>query len=231
MLREVIFDTETTGLDPLKGDRLVELGCVEVIDYVPTGKNFHAYLNPERAVHKDAERIHGLSDKFLKDKPLFKDVVDDFLAFVGDSQLVAHNANFDMGFINAELSRLSRPPIPASRVIDTLPLARKKFPNQSNTLDALCARFNIDLSDRTKHGALLDSELLAAVYLELKGGKQKTLGLEAEMPKAKIIVSHPNPEIAAALTANRILLQISKEESAAHEALVKGIGDKALWLK
>ena len=177
MLREIVIDTETTGLDPSNGDRLIELGCVEIVNRIPTGREFHRYLNPERDIHPDAVAVHGLTREFLKDKPLFKDVADEFLEFIGDAPLVAHNASFDIGFINAELARLPRPPLALDRVVDTLALARRRHPAGPNSLDALCKRYGIDTSERTKHGALMDSLLLANVYVELLGERQATLGL------------------------------------------------------
>jgi len=176
-MREIVFDTETTGLNPLGGDRIVEIGCVELFNRLPTGETFHVYLNPERDMPEAAFRVHGLSVEFLSDKPLFTDIAQDFIDFIGDAALVAHNASFDMGFINAELVRVNRPIIDSERVIDTLQIARRKHPFGPNSLDALCQRYNIDNSKRTKHGALLDSEILAEVYIELTGGRQADLGL------------------------------------------------------
>src|SRR5690606_19514629 len=180
IMREIVLDTETTGLDPYSGHRLVEIGCVELKNHVPTGEFYHVYINPERDVPEGAFNVHGLSEEFLRDHPLFKDVVDDFLNFIGDDPLVIHNAKFDMKFLNAELEWLERDPIPYSQAIDTLAMARKKFPGSPATLDALCKRFDVDNSSRHKHGALIDSELLAAVYLELIGGKQPGLSLDVE---------------------------------------------------
>ncbi|MFJ5488482.1 DNA polymerase III subunit epsilon, partial [Hansschlegelia beijingensis] len=176
-MREIVLDTETTGLDPLTGDRVVEIGCVELLNRIPTGATFHVYLNPERDMPEEAFRVHGLSAEFLSDKPRFADVADDFLAFVAEGALVIHNASFDMAFLDAELKRLGRAPIGRERVVDTLMLARRKNPGGANSLDALCQRYGIDNSRRTKHGALLDSEILAEVYLELLGGRQASLGL------------------------------------------------------
>ena len=176
MLREIVMDTETTGLDPANGDRLIELGCIEIVNRIPTGREFHRYLNPERDIHRDAVAVHGLTAEFLKDKPLFKDVADEFLEFIGDAPLVAHNATFDVGFLNAELERASRPPLRLDRVVDTLVLARRRHPAGPNSLDALCKRYGIDNSKRTKHGALMNSLLLASVYVELLGERQATLG-------------------------------------------------------
>lgn len=176
-MREIVLDTETTGLNPLEGDRVVEIGCVELLNRISTGNTFHVYLNPERDMPEEAFRVHGLSSEFLSDKPRFSEVVDDFLAFIAEGSLVIHNAAFDMGFLNHELSRLGRRAIGSERVIDTLMLARRKNPGGQNSLDALCQRYGIDNSRRTKHGALLDSEILAEVYLELLGGRQASLGL------------------------------------------------------
>ena len=178
-MREIALDTETTGLDPYSGHRIVEIGAVEMVNHVRTGSHFHTYLNPERDMPREAEQIHGLSADFLRDKPLFRTVAGALLEFLGDAPLVIHNAGFDMKFLNAELEKLGRPRLPADRAVDTVPLARQKFPGQPANLDALCRRFGIDLSARTKHGALLDAELLADVYLELRGGRQSSLGLQA----------------------------------------------------
>ncbi len=175
MTREIVLDTETTGLDPFSGHRMVEIGCVELMGHIPTGNHFHTYLNPERDMPREAENVHGLSAEFLKDKPLFKTVARAFLEFIGDAPLVIHNAGFDLKFLNAELDTLGLPLIKPERAIDTVLIARKMFPGSPANLDALCKRFNIDTSARTKHGALLDAELLADVYLELKGGRQSTL--------------------------------------------------------
>jgi DNA polymerase-3 subunit epsilon len=181
-MREIVMDTETTGLDPLRGDRLVEIGCLEIFNRMPTGQTFHVYVNPERDMPQEAFNVHGLSAEFLSTKPLFHEVVDDFMAFIGDSPLVIHNGMFDLGFINAELDRIKRPPVPRDRLVDTLLLARRKHPGVSNKLDDLCARYAIDNSRRTKHGALLDSELLAEVYIDLIGARQSQLILADEAP-------------------------------------------------
>lgn len=179
-MREIVFDTETTGLNPAGGDRMVEIGCIEMFNRVETGKHFHAYFNPERLMPSDAEAVHGLTNVFLSDKPLFADRVEDLLAFIGDSPLVAHNAAFDFSFLNYELERCGRAIICGSRMVDTLTLARTRHPGAKHSLDALCVRFGIDRSHRVKHGALLDAELLAQVYVELTGGRQIGLGLVAE---------------------------------------------------
>jgi DNA polymerase III subunit epsilon len=178
--RHIAFDTETTGLDPAAGHRIVEIGCVEMVGYVRTGKHFHVYLNPERDIPPEAQKVHGLSREFLADKPRFADIAEEFVRFVGDSVLVAHNASFDMKFINHELKTLGHSPFPTTQSIDTLLMARKKYPGQPASLDALCRRFQIDLSARTLHGALLDAELLCDVYLELMGGRQSSFGLAVQ---------------------------------------------------
>ena len=183
-MREICFDTETTGLDPKDGHRLVEIGCVELVNRVPTGEVYHIYLNPERDMPTEAFNVHGLSEAFLADKPLFADIVEDFLAFVGDGILVIHNASFDMKFVNAELKASGRPTLPMSQTIDTVAMARAKFPGAAASLDALCKRFEIDNSARTKHGALLDAELLAEVYIELTGGRQVGLSFADDSAKA-----------------------------------------------
>ena len=179
-MREIVLDTETTGLDPLRGDRLVEIGCVEMVNRMATGQTYHVYLNPERDMPQEAFAVHGLSTEFLADKPLFAQIVDEFLAFIGNAPLIIHNASFDIGFINAELERIARPPVPRDRLVDTLLLARRKHPGVSNRLDDLCSRYAIDNSKRTKHGALLDAELLAHLYIEMTGGRQIGLGLSAD---------------------------------------------------
>jgi len=178
-MREIVLDTETTGFDPLQGHRVVEIGCVELFNHIATGKTFHAYLNPERDMPTEAAMVHGLSEEFLADKPVFSQVVDDFLTFIGDAPLVIHNAAFDMNFINAEFTRCGYKRLPMERAIDTVMMARKKFPGAPASLDALCKRFGVDLSIRKLHGALLDSQLLAEVYLELLGGRQPDLAIAA----------------------------------------------------
>lgn len=179
-MREIVFDTETTGLNPLGGDRMVEIGCIEIVNRIETGRHFHAYFYPERDMPFEAEMVHGLTSAFLSDKPLFAEKVDELLAFIEDSPLVAHNAGFDFGFLNTELERCGRGAVPLSRMVDTLTLARSRHPGAKHSLDALCMRFGIDRSHRVKHGALLDAELLAQVYVELTGGRQIGLGLVAE---------------------------------------------------
>ena len=215
MKREIILDTETTGLDPYSGHRIIEIGCVEVISGIRSGAFFHTYLNPERDVPDEAYRVHGIATEFLKDKPVFAEKVDDFLEFIGGDPLVIHNAGFDMRFINAELERLGFPALPMTRAIDTVLIARKKFPGSPASLDALCKRFEIDLSQRTKHGALLDAELLADVYLELMGGRQVALLLEEEKTSvsvsAEIVALPPRearefPVVAGELEAHMLML-------------------------
>src|SRR4030081_3733919 len=179
-MREIVLDTETTGLDPLRGDRLVEIGCIEIYNRMPTGQTFHRYINPERDMPAEAFKVHGLSSEFLSSKPLFTEVVEEFLEFIGDAPLVIHNASFDISFINAELDRIKRQPVSRERLVDTLLLAPRKHPGVSNRLDDLCARYAIDNSRRTKHGALLDAELLAEVYIDLIGARQSQLILAAE---------------------------------------------------
>jgi DNA polymerase-3 subunit epsilon len=178
-MREIALDTETTGLDPASGHRVVEIGCVELVNHVPSGRECHSYLNPERDMPAGAFEVHGLSVEFLADKPLFAAIVDQFMAFIEDAPLVIHNAEFDLKFLNAELARLERPILERGRTVDTLAMARRKFPGAQASLDALCRRFEIDISARDKHGALLDAQLLASVYLELSGGRQPSLGLAA----------------------------------------------------
>jgi DNA polymerase-3 subunit epsilon len=223
-MREIVFDTETTGLDPYQGDRLVEIGCVELVNGFPTGNSFHYYLNPQRDMPEGAFKVHGLSSEFLKDKPFFADICDEFLAFVGDAPLIAHNAMFDLGFINAELERCKKGALQRERLIDTLMLARRRYPAGPNKLDDLCGRFSIDLSRRTKHGALLDAELLAVVYVELTGKRQARLGLmdtgvSATQQVVVTIRVRPAP----------LPPRISDAEREAHLAFVSTLGDKAIW--
>lgn len=201
-MREIVFDTETTGLDPFQGDRVVEIGCVELINHVPTGRTYHQYINPERSLSEEVVAVHGLTEQFLSDKPKFSEIVDEFLAFIGsDSMLVAHNASFDMKFLNAELSWVGYSPLSYDRVIDTLILARKKFPGSRVNLNELCKRFHIDNSARTVHGALLDSELLADVYLELLGGREPGLILDKKIPVQTI--ENKSVQIASVQTLQR----------------------------
>jgi DNA polymerase-3 subunit epsilon len=228
MLREIVIDTETTGLDAAGGDRLIEIGCVEIINRIPTGREFHHYLNPEREVHAEAIAVHGLSTQFLKDKPLFKDVAVEFLAFLGDAALVAHNASFDLGFINAELARLSCPPLAGERMVDTLMLARRKHPAGPNSLDSLCKRYGIDNSQRTHHGALLDALLLAAVYVELLGERQATLGLEPSQLSDRPVGAGAGK---AAQRPEPLPPRIDREVEIRHQEFIKTLGPQALWLQ
>jgi DNA polymerase-3 subunit epsilon len=226
MIREIVFDTETTGLDPYQGHRLLEIGCIELVNRFPSGKAFHRYVNPERDVPAEAIAIHGLSAEFLKGKPVFAEIAGDLLAFIGDAPLVAHNAAFDLGFLNAELDRVQHPPIARDRLVDTLMLARRKYPGGANRLDDLCVRFGIDNSRRTKHGALLDAELLAEVYLELIDARQAQLGLVAAS-------AAPAATRAAAgaiwMRPIALLPRLTDEERAAHRALIAELGAKAIW--
>lgn len=223
MSREIVLDTETTGLDPKRGDRIVEIGCVEVVNRFLTGRTFHCYINPERSMPPEAFAVHGLSDGFLKDKPKFAEVAGAFLDFIGDAQLVIHNAAFDMGFINHELQKIGRDAIGMDRVVDTVMLARRKHPGQQNSLDALCDRYGVDRSKRTRHGALLDSELLAEVYAELTGGRQQALALAQTRTELVITTGErrerrrPPPSL------------LTEEEREAHRTLVASLGPKALW--
>lgn len=227
-MREIVLDTETTGFDAQTGDRIVEIGCIELVNHIPTGRHYHVYINPERAMPEDAFKVHGLSDDFLKDKPVFAAVAAEFVAFVGEDPLVIHNASFDIGFLNAELARLGGlPHIAMERAIDTVRLARQKFPGAQVSLDALCKRFNIDNSARTKHGALLDAELLAEVYLELIGGRQQGLGLAGLDGDGRGIVALQAPRGPARPPRPHAA---SEAELAAHAAFVAKLKD-ALWLK
>jgi len=224
-MREIVFDTETTGLDPYQGDRLVEIGCVELVNGVPTGHSFHYYLNAERDVPDAAFQVHGLSVEFLKDKPLFADICEEFLAFVADAPLVAHNAMFDLGFINAELERCKKILLQRDRLVDTLMLARRRYPAGPNSLDHLCTRFSIDTSRRTKHGALLDAELLAEVYVELTGKRQARLSLVDE----PIAISAQGVVTIVRVRPTPLLPRINAAEREAHRAFVATLGEKAIW--
>src|SRR5262245_37625717 len=225
-MREIVLDTETTGLDPYQGHRLVEVGCVELLNRIPTGQTFHRYLNPERDVPAEAFAVHGLSAEFLKDKPTFAEICEDFLAFVGDAPLVAHNATFDFSFLNAELERCGKRLIVRDRLVDTLLLARRKHPAGPNSLDHLCVRYSIDNSRRTKHGALLDAEILAEVYIELLGARQAQLGL-AEM--AAVAVTTRTAEAIIRVRTTPLVPRLSADEVSAHRAFVATLGDKAIW--
>jgi DNA polymerase-3 subunit epsilon len=227
-MREIVFDTETTGLDPAQGDRLVEIGCIELINRFPTGQTFHCYFNPERDMPEAAFKIHGLSVDFLRDKPLFSEKVDELINFLGDAQLIAHNAMFDLGFLNAELERAGRTVVSRERLIDTLMLARRKHAGSSNRLDDLCARYNVDNSRRLKHGALLDAELLAEVYVELIGARQAMLGL------LETGGGSSDSRGASRTTRRRkqpLAVQVTEDERMAHREFVATLGTAAIWHK
>ncbi|CAN7351813.1 DNA polymerase III subunit epsilon [Rhizobium sp. LjRoot30] len=229
-MREIIFDTETTGLDN-KTDRIIEIGGIELFNHFPTGNTLHLYINPgDTKVHPDALAIHGITDEFLKDKPVFAAVAQDIVSFFQGAKWIAHNANFDMGFINAEFGRLGLPAVPQDQVIDTLALARRKNPMGPNSLDALCRRYGIDNSHRTRHGALLDSELLAEVYIEMIGGRQAALGL-GQTGSSSGNAAGQEEDIVAAVRRRPHALpsRITIEEKTAHEALVASLGGKGLW--
>ncbi|MAN46946.1 MAG: DNA polymerase III subunit epsilon [Alphaproteobacteria bacterium] len=228
VIREIAFDTETTGLNPADGDRVIEIGAVEMHNHIATGRTFRVLINPKRSVSEDTVRITGITDGHLKDAPYFEhpEVVDAFLEFLGDATIVAHNAGFDRGFINMELERCGRPPIPEERWIDTAAMARKKYPGAPASLDALCRRYDISLESRTFHGALLDSQLLASVYLELLGGRARAFSFETaeEMDfgsRKRTAKQRPQP----------LASQITEEERAAHEAFIESLGDDAIWKK
>lgn len=223
-MREIVLDTETTGLDALRGDRLVEIGCVEMFNHMPTGQTYHVYINPERDMPQEAFAVHGLSSEFLSDKPLFATVAEDFLTFIGDAPLIIHNASFDIGFINMELDRVKRAIIPRERLVDTLLLARRKHPGVSNRLDDLCSRYAIDNSQRTKHGALLDAELLAEVYIDLIGARQSSLIL-AETRTTSVRVVEVERRVREAPLPPRG----TPEEIEAHRAFVATLGDNPIW--
>ncbi|RUM98585.1 DNA polymerase III subunit epsilon [Pseudaminobacter arsenicus] len=228
-MREIIFDTETTGLDA-REDRIIEIGGVELVNRFPTGNTFHVYINPQgRSVHPDALAVHGISDERLANEKPFPAIVDEFLAFIDGASLIAHNAGFDMGFINAELARLGHPPIEPERVVDTLALARRRHPMGPNSLDALCRRYGINNSHRNLHGALLDSELLAEVYIELIGGKQATLILEAGPERGADVATTVEIEVTVASRPSPLPPRLTDEERAAHARLVAGLGEKAVW--
>ncbi|HEU4498260.1 MAG TPA: DNA polymerase III subunit epsilon [Sphingomicrobium sp.] len=226
-MREIVFDTETTGLSPAAGDRMVEIGCIEMVGRVETGRHFHCYFNPERPMPSEAEAVHGLSDVFLSDKPLFSDKAEELIEFIGDSPLVAHNASFDFGFLNHELERCGRTVVCMSRMVDTLVLARSRHPGAKHSLDALCTRYGVDRSLRVKHGALLDAQLLAQVYIELTGGRQIGLGLIAEAPTSvtvSLTPTRPTPGVIREARPHGPSL----EELARHRAFVAKIANP-LW--
>lgn len=225
-MREIVLDTETTGLDPATGDRIVEIGCVELVNHIPSGNRYHVYVNPERSMPAAAFKVHGLSDDFLRGKPRFADVAGRFLDFVADARLIIHNAAFDVGFINAELARLGLEAVPMHRVLDTLDLARRKHPGAQNSLDALCARYAIDTTHRELHGALLDADLLAMVYLELMGGRQAALSLgnaERSVARAAGVPVRSRPEPLAS--------RLGAEDAARHRAFLAGLGAAPRWAR
>ena len=229
-MREIVLDTETTGFDPEKGDRIVEIGAIELLNHMPTGRVYHQYINPERSMPREAFDVHGLGDEFLRDKPVFRKIGQEFLDFIGaDSKLIIHNASFDMKFLNAELKWAGRAVMPYSRAVDTLEIARNKFPGAQNSLDALCRRFGIDNSRREKHGALLDSEILAEVYLELIGGRQPDFGLVTggaaapARPGTAAGPWRPGPR------PRPLPPRITPAEAEAHAAFVAGLGEGAIW--
>jgi DNA polymerase-3 subunit epsilon len=227
-MREIVFDTETTGLDPIQGDRMVEIGCIELINRFPSGRTFHCYFNPERDMPEPAFKVHGLSLDFLKDKPLFVHKVEELIEFLGDAPLIAHNAMFDLGFLNAELERAKKAAVARERLVDTLMLARRKHPGGSNRLDDLCARYRIDNAKRIKHGALLDAELLAEVYVELIGARQANLGLAATDLGAG------ETRVTAIMVRMRPLPlppRVAAEERDAHRAFIATLGEAAVWRK
>jgi DNA polymerase-3 subunit epsilon len=231
-MREIALDTETTGLNPNGGDRIVEIGAIELLHHLPTGRQLHLYINPERDVDAGAVAVHGLTAEFLADKPVFADIADEFLAFVGPDPLVIHNASFDMGFINAELARLGRDPIPMSRSVDTLMMARKKFPGAQANLDALCRRFEIDNSHRDLHGALVDADLLAQVYIELLGGRQPGLSLDGPDPQKPDSATAAAPGVTFDIETRPVrpirAHAPTAEELAAHAAFLETLKDP-IW--
>ena len=230
-MREIVLDTETTGFEPSEGHRIVEIGAVELFNHLPTGRTFHVYLNPERSMPKEAFDVHGLGDDFLRDKPLFRQEAQNFLDFVADSKLVIHNASFDMKFLNWELRTHGFPQIPNDRAIDTLMIARSRFPGSPASLDALCRRFGIDNSMREKHGALLDSEILAEVYLELIGGRQPDLVLAPVASTPSRQAGAPDEVWRPRARPTPLPSRLTEAEAAAHAAFVAKLGDGAIWLK
>lgn len=229
MLREIVLDTETTGTDHAKGDRVIEIGCVELFNHIPTGRTFHVYINPEYQVSAGALAVHGLSNAFLADKPVFAAIAEDFVEFIRDARLVIHNAPFDVGFLNAEFARTGHPAIDLADVVDTLILARRKHPGAQNNLDALCARYGVDNSKRTKHGALMDAEILAEVYIELIGGRQVGFDLSAQ-PKSASRRPAPGQPVAALEPRSRPrIARLTEAEREAHAAFVQTLGPNAIW--
>ena len=228
-MREIVLDTETTGLSPDNGDRIVEIGCVELINHVPTNNTYQVYLNPEKDMDPGAEKVHGLTNEFLLDKPKFIEIADSFLDFIGDSNLIAHNADFDINFLNSELVRAKKDKINNGRVVDTLKIARSKFPGARNSLDALCKRFFVDNSNRSLHGALLDSELLAEVYLELVGGKEPDLELSTNTIKKDNKSQNRTPNVFA--RKNKLKSRITDIDEKNHRDFLASLPKESLWLK
>ncbi|MDA9904176.1 DNA polymerase III subunit epsilon [Hyphomicrobiales bacterium] len=226
-MREIVLDTETTGLSPNKGDRVVEIGCVELINHVPTENTFQVYLNPERDMDEGAQRVHGLTNEFLIDKPKFSEIAEEFISYIGESKIIAHNASFDINFLNSELARVDKSKISDERVVDTLKMAREKYPGARNSLDALCKRFLVDNSNRKLHGALLDSELLAEVYLELIGGKEPDLALAVE----KKAINQSNEEVNGFIAKRDKTLKprLTEEEQIKHKNFIETLKVKPLW--
>jgi DNA polymerase-3 subunit epsilon len=229
MLREIVLDTETTGTEHANGDRIIEIGCVELLNHIPTGRTYHVYINPQRPVSAGALAVHGLTDEFLSDKPVFTAIVEEFVEFLGDGRLVIHNAAFDIGFINAEFARTGHQPIPLGDVVDTLSMARRKHPGAANNLDALCSRYGIDNSKRTRHGALLDAEILAEVYIELIGGKQVGFDLSLQPAARNGIGSRNGAAIAREARPRHLISRLNEVERQAHEAFIQSLGPNALW--
>lgn len=228
-MREIVFDTETTGLDS-RLDRVIEIGGIELVNRFPTGRVFHHYIEPQgRQVHPDAAAVHGITNADLAGKPVFQQIADEFAAFIDGAKLVAHNANFDIGFINAEFARIGLSSIGSDRVVDTLALARRKHPMGPNSLDALCRRYGIDNSRRTRHGALLDSELLAEVYIELIGGRQAALGLEVVEQTTRIGITGATVSVEIVQRARKLQRRLTEEEKAAHAEMVRQLGAAAIW--
>ena len=225
-MREIVLDTETTGFEPAEGDRIVEIGAVELLNHMPTGRTFHEYIDPQRSMPAEAFAVHGLGDDFLRGKPVFRDIAQKFLDFVGDAKLVIHNAKFDMKFLNAELGWIDRPLLPMSQAIDTVEMARKKFPGAPASLDALCRRFGIDNSSRTLHGALLDSEILAEVYLELIGGRQPDLVLQSGRDTGS---SDGGTSWTPRPRETPLPSRLTEDEAAAHAEFVGKLGDRPVW--
>ncbi|WP_230531786.1 DNA polymerase III subunit epsilon [Microvirga roseola] len=229
MLREIVLDTETTGTDHAKGDRVIEIGCVELLNHIPTGRNYHVYINPECQVSAGAFAVHGLSNEFLADKPVFAAIAHEFVDFIGDARLVIHNAAFDIGFLNAEFGRTGHKVIDLAVVVDTLALARRKHPGAANNLDALCSRYGIDNSKRTKHGALLDAEILAEVYIELIGGRQVGFDLSLQPSAGRGIALNRNDAAGREAKPRTMISRLTDAEREAHASFIQSLGPNSLW--